>query len=39
LALGDHYGQATFDEVCSEYAMETEECGVLAAAKPIFDHR
>jgi len=33
LALGDHYGQATFDEVCSEYAMETEECGVLAAAK------
>ena len=33
LALGDHYGEGTFAEVCSKYATETEECGVLAAAK------
>ena len=33
LALGDHYDEGAFAEVCAKYVVETEECGVLAAAK------
>jgi hypothetical protein len=33
LVLGDPYDEGTFAEVCAKYAMTTEECGVLAAAK------
>jgi hypothetical protein len=33
LVLGDPYDEGTFAEVCSKYATETDECGVLAAAK------
>jgi hypothetical protein len=33
LVLGDYYGQKTFDDFCFAFDVETDESGVLAAAK------